>query len=170
MRMTSERTTVRLSILSVCVICAVMLTACGSSELKADISEYSTDAIVIAGLTDDEFTVTPDDLAKMKFNTASGSGGTEKAGTVSAVGPTLETFLAEYGKTLSDISLVRFFASDAYRITLRQQTLQKSNIILSIANGAEPLPASQRPMRIFSPDLESNQWIYAVIRIEFEPA
>ncbi|MDR3278177.1 MAG: hypothetical protein LBT12_05330, partial [Oscillospiraceae bacterium] len=96
------------------------------------------------------------------------AGATEKAGTVSGIGPLLDTFLAQYGRKQTDFELIRFIASDAYRITLHEKTLTGSELILILANGKKPLPQNERPLRLLIPGAESSQWIYAIERIEFE--
>jgi hypothetical protein len=149
-------------------VLALVLAACGQSGLADAIAEYSDSPITIVGLLAEEFTVTPGDLAALECVSRSAAGQTDKGGKVAGIGPTLTTFLAEYGKTPADFTLVRFIASDAYRITLRQKTLTERDIVLSLANGEDPLPGSQRPMRLVIPGAESSQWIYAVERIEFE--
>ncbi|MDR1206563.1 MAG: molybdopterin-dependent oxidoreductase [Peptococcaceae bacterium] len=154
-----------------CILCAaVWLPAgCGSaSGLDAAIADYADAQITVAGLTETEFTISPSELAELDCVSSSASGQTAKAGTVSAAGPTLETFLEQYGKTQTDFALARFIASDGYRVTLHIQSLEKYEIILSVASGDKPLPESERPLRLLIPGAESSQWIYAVERIEFE--
>ena len=142
--------------------------SCGNVvTLKADISAYGDEPILISGLLDDDFTVTPNELARLECVQMNSSGEMGKTGTVYAVGPLLDTFLAGYGKSKSDFTKIRFYASDDYRITLKDKYLGDYNIVLSIANGDNPLPAAQQPLQLFIPKVESSNWIYAVIRIEF---
>jgi hypothetical protein len=121
-------------------------------------------SITVAGLTDEEFIVTPDELAQLELVTQSATGATAKAGTVKATGPTLKTFLASYGKAPEDFKLVRFTAKDDYRVTLHENGIQNWDVILSIS----PLPEKEQPLRLLIPQAESGQWIYGVVRIEFE--
>jgi DMSO/TMAO reductase YedYZ molybdopterin-dependent catalytic subunit len=134
-----------------------------------DISEYGNTPIEISGLLDEDFTVTPNELAKLKLDTSTATGATEKAGTVSGVGPTLITFLEQYGKTPADFKYIRFIAADEYRITLAGNKHTDDVVLFAIAGNSKPLPESERPMRLIIPTAESNQWIYSVIRIEFVP-
>jgi len=147
---------------------ALTLTSCGTSTLKVDISAYGDAPITIAGLTDEEFTITPDELAKLPLTELSASGDTAKAGTVKGTGVLLSTFVEQYGKAQTDFALVRFIASDAYRVTLHTQSLEKYEILLAVANSNGALAKSEQPLRLVIPGAESNQWIYAVERIEFE--
>ena len=153
--------------MSLLLACFLFSSCSNVVKVKADISAYGDTPITISGLSDRDFTVTPNTLAKMECVQMSGSGKTEKAGTVTAVGPLLETFLAQYGKSRSDFSKVRFYASDKYKITLKDEYLTQYQIVLSIAKGNDPLPEAQQPLRLFIPKAESSNWIYAVTRIEF---
>jgi hypothetical protein len=150
------------------LLACLLLCSCSNvTKVKADISAYGDTPITISGLLNEDFTVTPNNLAKLECVQMSGSGKTEKSGPVSAVGPLLETLLAQYGKSRSDFSKIRFYASDKYKITLNDDYLTNYKIVLSIAKGNDPLPAVQQPLRLFIPKAESSNWIYAVIRIEF---
>jgi hypothetical protein len=143
----------------------LLLAGCGGS--LPDISAYGDTPITIAGLTDAEFTVTPRELARLECVTRSATGGTAKAGTVNAVGPLLDTFLAQYGRAASDFERIRFIASDEYRVVLREEYLTEYEVILSVASGKKPLPESERPLRILIPEAETSMWEYACVRIEF---
>ena len=155
--------------LIICLLLAGLLLGSCSNVVKvrADISAYGNTPITISGLSDTDFTVMPNDLAKLECVQMSVSGKTEKSGTVTAVGPLLETFLAQYGKSKSDFAKIRFYASDKYKITLKDEYLTSYKIVLSIARGNDPLPVAQQPLRLFIPQAESSNWIYTVIRIEF---
>lgn len=146
--------------LLLCVLCA-----CGSK--KADISAYGDTPITISGLADEDFTITPNELAQLECVHMSGTGKTAKSGSVSAVGPTLDTFLAQYGKTRADFTKVRFTASDKYVVALTGKHLSDWDIVLSVASGNNPLPDGEQPLRIFIPKAESSYWVYAVVKIEF---
>jgi hypothetical protein len=155
--------------LALCI--AILLqVSCTSSKTAINeyIAEYADAAVTISGLAEAEFTVTPRALAELESASASASGGSAKAGTVKGSGPSLETFLAEYGKSPGDLELARFIASDGYRVTLHEKTLMGVDVVLAIAGASGPLPASERPMRLIIPGADSSQWIYAVERIEFE--
>jgi hypothetical protein len=146
----------------------LLICSCGCAvKVKADISAYGDALITISGLSNEDFTVTPYDLARLECVQMSGSGKTEKSGKVSAVGPLLETFLARYGKLKSDFLKIRFYASDNYKITLKDEYLTNYKIVLAVAKGDDPLPAMQQPLRLFIPKAESSYWIYSVTRIEF---
>jgi hypothetical protein len=149
-------------------LAVIFLTFCaGCGTQGADISEYGDAPIEISGLADEDFTVTPQELAALECVSRSATGATAKAGTVKAVGPLLDTFLAEYGKRTSDFGRIRFIASDGYRVVLRDEYLTDYEVVLSVSSGKEPLPESERPLRILIPEAESNMWEYACIRIEF---
>jgi hypothetical protein len=150
------------------VLAVAVSGGCGAQTgVKADISAYGDAPIEISGLTETEFTVTPNELAALVCVSRSATGATAKAGTVQAAGPLLDTFLAGYGKKMSDFSRIRFIAADAYRVVLRDEYLTDYEVVLSVAQGRNPLPESERPLRILIPEAESNMWEYACVRIEF---
>jgi hypothetical protein len=156
-------------ILALLVLAVAISGGCGDgqTEVKADMSAYGDAPIEISGLTETDFTVTPNELATLACVSRSATGATAKAGTVRAVGPLLDTFLAEYGKKMSDFNRIRFIASDEYRVVLRDEYLTDYEVVLSVASGGEPLPGSEQPLRILIPEAESNMWEYACVRIEF---
>ena len=103
----------------------------------------------------------------MECTSATATGKSAKAGTVQAYGPTLETFLAQYGKTLDEFKSVKFYASDDYTVTLGRVTWEKYDVILSVAEGSKPLPEYQWPLRILIPGGDSGNWVRLVTKIEF---
>ena len=150
--------------------CALLLmlslSACGEKE--ADISEYANYPIEVSGLTDEDFTVTPQELSELECVSRTATGATEKAGTVSVRGPLLNTFLAQYGKTAADFYKIRFLCADGYKTVLKDELLTDYEVVLAVQNSNGPLQESLRPMRLLIPEAESSTWAYSVIRIEFE--
>jgi hypothetical protein len=141
------------------------LSSCGKT---ADISDYGDTPITISGLTDEEFTVTPNDLAQLECVSRTATGATAKAGTVTAYGPLLNTFLAQYDCQMSDFYKIRFLCADDYKAVLKDEYLTDYEVVLSISAGSEPLSESCQPLRLLIPEAESSMWAYSVIRIEFE--
>ena len=160
--------TTNLTIVIIAFLTALItLTSCGAQ--KINLGDYGDTPIEIVGLLDESFTITPNELAKLKMESATAKGATEKAGTVRGTGPSLTTFLAQYGKTPADFAFIRFTALDAYTQRFVGASHTDDVFIMAITNGSQPLSASEEPMRLIIPDAESNQWIYAVVRIEFTP-
>lgn len=149
-------------LLLVCV--SGLFTACG----KADISAYGNEEITISGLKDSDFTVTPEELAEMKCVKRSDTGRSEKAGTVTAYGPLLSSFVEQYGYEMTDFSKVRFICKDKYKTVLQDEYLTDYETVLSVASGSDPLAEAERPLRILIPEADSYRWAYSVVRIEFE--
>ncbi|MEA4966050.1 MAG: hypothetical protein VB055_09545 [Oscillospiraceae bacterium] len=147
-----------------CACFAVFLFLAGC---RADISAYENQAIQISGLTEEDFTVTPRELAEMKCVSATATGNSAKAGTVNAYGPTLATFVGLYGKSMDELESVRFLAGDDYDVLLGPVTWKDHDVIFSISNGGDPLEASQQPLRIVIPGVNSGKWVRMVTRIEF---
>ena len=155
----------KVSAFVIAIILVCVLSACGNAN--ADISEYGDTPIVISGLTDGELVITPGELAKLDCVSRTAAGKTAKAGTVNATGPLLDTFLAQYGKSMSDFERIRFIASDHYRVVLKDEYLSEYEVVLAVSNGNKPLIEEHRPLRILIPDADSSMWEYAVVRIEF---
>ena len=146
------------------IMLAFSLAACGG---KPDISAYQDMPISITGLTEKDFEITPAELIKMDCASESDTGKSEKAGTVEGYGPTLDTFLAQYGKERSDFEKIRFIGKDGYKKTLWGEVLDNDHIVLSLSNGKEPLNDNETPLRLIVPDEESSYWVYGVTQIEF---
>lgn len=144
-----------------------MTILCCFTGCKADISEYENEKIQIVGLLEEDFYITPGELAELECIETVAHGKTAKAGTVEAYGPTLETFLAQYGKSLDEFYSVKFYAKDDYTVTLGKQTFEKCDVILSIARGSEPLYEGQQPLRIVIPEADSGKWTYMITEIQF---
>ena len=143
-----------------CLAVLLLVLLCGCSGKTADISAYGDKPIEIAGLTEEEFTVTPNELAELERVSQSARGKTEKAGSVQADGPLLNTFLEPYGYQMSDFYKIRFICADGYKTVLRGEYLTDYDVILSISQGDEPLSEACRPLRLFIPGAESNMWAF----------
>ena len=129
-------------VLLVCVL-AALFSGC-EVRLKADISAYADTPIEISGLTDEEFTVTAQELAQLE--------------------------LAQYGRSIDEFKKIRFFCSDDYKIVLKGEYLTDYEIVMALCKGNDPLPKKQQPLRIVIPEAESGKWAYGVVRIEFVEA
>lgn len=146
------------------LLLSLFLVGCG-----ADISAYQDREILVVGLAEEDFSVTPRQLSEMKCTSETATGQSAKAGTVTAYGPTLDTFLAHYGRDKSEFKCIRFTAEDGYDVVLGPVTWEKRTVILSIANGSKPLDAYQQPMRVVIPGGSSGNRVRMVTKIEFVP-
>ncbi len=159
----------RLLIVCACVVGAIIAAVLIYMGVRywgrANISAYGEDTIQVEGLTDEPFQITPDELAEM--DCVSDVGESRKSGLVQAYGPTLETFLENYGKTLDDIYSVEFLAYDGHESILGRATWDKYEVILSISDGNQPLEEKHQPMRVVIPGAASSRWIYGVGVITF---
>ncbi len=169
-RRTGKRARNRIIIaaIAVCVVLTGVRLIYGPAILTANITAYENEKIEIIGLTDQDFYVTPGQLSKLKMTRVIATGKSEKAGTVTGIGPTLDTFLEEYGDgaVRSDFKEVKFYAQDKYSTSL-VKTLQEDTIVLSVANGSTALEEYQQPLRIVIPEEDSSSWIRMVTAIEF---
>lgn len=134
---------------------------------EADISAYENERILVTGLLEEDFYITPAELVQLECVEATAKGKTAKAGTVQAYGPTLETFLGSYGKSLDEFYSIKFCAADDYDVTLGRQTFEECEVILSVANGSKALYEEQQPLRIVIPEADSGKWIRMVTEIKF---
>mgnify|MGYP000993625114 CR=1 FL=1 len=147
----------------------VLLSLCGcqnEGKVKADLSAYGDTPIAIVGLTENEFTVTPNELAALPCVRQSVDSKSAKVGTVTAVVPLLNTFLAQYNVSQADFTTIRISAADGYKTILKDDLL-KGEIILAVASGNDPLDESYQPLRMIIPEAASSFWTCQVSRIEF---
>jgi hypothetical protein len=142
----------------------------------ADFSAYANSGISISGLEEEDFLITPAELAKLDIvelsATGSGKGehGESKAGTVQAYGPSLETLVEAHGHSLDEYRIIRVYCKDGVASSLKPEELGDAVVILSVAKGKEPLDPYMWPMRLVIPEGESGSWNYGVMRIEFVSA
>jgi len=145
-----------------------LLSGCGAEKNTTEIPGYGDTPIEISGLTEKEFSVTPNQLAGLDCVSRTATGATAKSGTVNAYGPLLDTFLAQYHCSMSDFYKIRFICADDYKIVLKDEYLTDYEVVLAVSCGDEPLPEEQQPLRILIPEAESGMWAYSIVRIEFE--
>lgn len=93
-------------------------------------------------------------------------GGQENLKQVSAYGPLLSTFLEKYGASPDDFSRVVALCKDGYNVVLTPDVLE--GVVMSIAQGTEPLDEAHQPMRLIVPSEESGKWAYGVTALVFE--
>ncbi|MEG1501278.1 MAG: hypothetical protein RR396_04910, partial [Clostridiales bacterium] len=115
------------------------------SNKGPDIAAYEQETVLITGLTAEDFNITPGQLAKMDCIQGDGVGKSAKAGIIKGYGPTLGSFLAEYGQERKNFSKIRFTSKDGYQKSLGEKMLKDGEVILSIANGMASLGENQRP-------------------------
>lgn len=148
--------------------------AFGPPILTANISGYEDVEIEIEGLTEEPMTITPGDLAGMpltKVGVETHQGELaegEKPELGRAIGPTLDAFLKQYGKTTEDFRSMKAYdqreTSTAFVKTMKEET-----IVLSIANGREPLGEKEAPLRIAIDGEDPGTWSGWVRKIVFTP-
>lgn len=137
------------------------------------IGAYADEEIRIIGLADEDFAVTPAELAELKCSQLTvegqgkGQGGESKAGTVTAYGPTLARFVEKYGFEPTDFARIVVTCSDGYKVTLLGDMLNQT-VILSIAQGKSSLDEGHQPMRLVMPSAESGKWCYGIESMEFQ--
>lgn len=145
----------------------LFLSACGGSvQVKADISAYAEAPITIKGLGED-FVVTPAELADLECVKVGAAGKSDKAGYVTAVGPTLTTFLQAYDRDLTDFTFIRVTGSDGYWQRYAVNRLVDQEVILAVADGEKPLTNDQAPLRLLIPNMDASTWVRMINEIEF---
>jgi len=155
-----------IKIICLLIIGAILWWGFGPVRLKADISQYGEQKIKITGVLENEFYITPNELAQMKLTYVTATGRSAKAGHVKAVGPTMQTFLKQYGRKVSDFKQVKVYASDDYS-TVLVDSLREKEIVLAIAAGSEPLEEYQWPLRLVIPKDDPSRWIRLIEEMEF---
>jgi hypothetical protein len=132
---------------------------------------YLEDEIEIKGVTDEAFKVTIGDLTKLEAVSihAESSRSNGDIVKVTAVGPTLETFLAQYGKKQTDFSAVRFTSLDGYSIAVPKEALEKREIVLAYMDGGKAFDKDKSaPLRAVVVGERAMYWARMVCSIEFE--
>jgi hypothetical protein len=173
------RATSRLRSALVVMACTLILAVLGGAGWLAwdtlrppDYRAYASDGISVAGLGDEDFIVTPEQLAALDCErtsatgTGGGQAGESKAGSVDAYGPLMETLLGTWGYSLADFKRIKVYCKDGYSVILRPELLE-GDPVLSVADGADPLEPYQRPLRMVIPGEVTGKWAFGVMRIEF---
>ena len=150
------------------------LLAFGPPILTADISGYESVEIEVEGLAEEPITITAKELAgmpltKVRVKTHQGElAEGEKPELGRAIGPTLNEFLKQYGKTINDFRSMKVYderdASTAFVRTMKEKT-----IVLSVANGRKPLGEKEAPLRIAVDGEDPGTWSGWIRRIVFTP-
>lgn len=139
--------------------------ACGTDEI--DISKYADEKIVLSGIAAQDIILTISDIKDMDCKTIKTNSTSDKIGNVRATGPELDTVLAQYGKSKSDYSKIRFYGCDEYDVILKKDYTEEHDIYLAFGLDGEPLDEESAPCRIIIPKSDSSYWTRMVNRIEF---
>jgi hypothetical protein len=131
---------------------------------------YLDEEITINGVSDEPIILTVSDLldlesVKEKAEATRSNGDIVK---ITAVGPLLDTFLEKYGKSQTDFSAVRFYATDGYAIALPKEMLESRNVILAYMDGSYAFDEHSLPLRVVIPGERAMYWARNVNRIDFE--
>jgi hypothetical protein len=150
------------------VLAAAMLASCAPPDPSS--LSYLDDEITITGLEADDFTITVRELIELdtvekKAEALRSNGDVVKT---TAVGPTIDTFLAKYGKDKTEFSSVRFTATDGYSIAVPKEILDRREVVLSYMNGAEAYPKEVAPLRAIVIGERAMYWARMVNKIAFE--
>lgn len=151
-------------LISMCTV----LAGCGY-EIEADISSYQDMEIRITGLTDENFIVTPAQLAELKCEKETVKGAaTGKTITATAAGPTLAAFTEANGVELEEIKSVTVTASDGYTKTFdADYFITHPDVYMSLANGENALEKDEQPMRLIVPGAPADNWVRGVVQMDF---
>jgi hypothetical protein len=145
------------------------LAGCGGAGGAA----FDKDAqIAVTGLPDGDITVSIGDIAALE-NVTEKAEATRSNGTtveITAVGPTLDTFLAQYGVSQTDYASIRFTATDGYAIAIPKELLERRTIILAYQNGDKPLGEDAAPLQIVVPGERAMYWARMLEKIELRQA
>ena len=167
----------------ICIILLVLIVLLGAADLMlafgppiltADISRYEDVEIEVEGVSDEVFTITPGDLAKLPLTRVSvpvhqgelAEGEAPELG--KAIGPTLEEFLKQYGKTPEDFRSMKVY-NERETSTAFVKTMKEETIVLSVANGRKPLGEKEAPLRIAIDGKDPGEWSGWIRKIVFTP-
>lgn len=152
-------------LVAITIMVLSVLTGCGVDDI--DISGYSDEKIVLAGLGDKEEQVTIAELKGLDCVTKKTHSTSDKIGEVRATGVLLDTLLAQYGKSQKDFSRIEIHGADDYDIALSEKVINEDDIILAFGIDGKPLEEDSAPCRIIIPESDSAYWIRMVDKIEF---
>ncbi len=150
----------------------VTIAACGSKVRggAAEPGPFDEETILVHGLQERDFAITPGDLKKLPSITrhAEAARSNGEIVKVDATGPLLDTFLQQYGKKQMDFTSIRFSAKDNYSIAVPSDVLANRQIILSYVNNGKPLDYDMRPVHVVIPGERAMYWVRSATRIDFE--
>ncbi|MBQ9060854.1 MAG: hypothetical protein IJ128_06910 [Firmicutes bacterium] len=146
--------------------------AFGPPLLLADISGYENVEIEVDGLAEEPVMITAKDLSKMRLTKVKvdvhqgelAEGEVPELGI--ALGPTLDEFLKQYGKTTDDFRSMKVY-NENDKSTAYVRTMKEETVVLSIANGRTPLGEKEAPLRIAVDGEDPGQWSGWIRRIVF---
>jgi DMSO/TMAO reductase YedYZ molybdopterin-dependent catalytic subunit len=152
------------------VAAAALLAGCSAD---ASSLPYLEDEVVVKGLTDEDFTVTISDLTQMEAVSKKAEGQRSNGDIVklTAVGPTLASFVEKYGggKPLSEFSAVRFTSLDGYSVAVPREILEKREVVLAYMDGSKKFDKGQSaPLRAVVLGERAMYWARMVCEISFE--
>ncbi|MEG1584634.1 MAG: molybdopterin-dependent oxidoreductase, partial [Anaerovorax sp.] len=152
------------------LLASVLFSGCQNDATSSKEYDYGQQEILITGLEEKEFTITVEELTRLDSVTekAEANRFNGESVKIKAHGPTLNTFLKQYGKKQSDFAAIRFTASDQYAIAVPNEILQKRDIILTYADGGNPLIKEDQPLRAVIPGERAMYWVRMLKRIDFE--
>ena len=144
----------------------------GPPILFANIKNYEDVGIEVEGLGEEPFTITSGELADMKLDTIRVPVHEkellpdEEPELGKAIGPTLETFLGEYGYGIDDIRIMKVY-NGKDQSTAYVRTMQDNKSILSVAHGHKALGEKEAPLRIAVEGTDAEEWSGWVRKIVF---
>jgi hypothetical protein len=143
-----------------------VLSACSADPSNLS---YLDAKVTVAGLSDEELTISIGDLVELEAVSEKAEGLRSNGDVVkfTAVGPTLETFLATQGKSLADYTGVRFSSTDGYSVILPKELLEKREVVLAYMDGNKALDKLNAPLRVIVIGERAMYWARMVDRIEF---
>jgi hypothetical protein len=162
----------KLKAVVVALLCAsVFFAAAGCGSPDPSSLSYLDDTVAVEGLGEG-FTVSIDELSKLdavskKTEATRSNGDIVK---ITAVGPTLATFLEKFGggKQLADFSSVRFSSTDGYSIAVPKEILAKREVVLAYMDGNNAFAKDTAPLRSIVVGERAMYWARMVNKIEFE--
>jgi hypothetical protein len=169
----SSRRLMFVSVLFLVLMCifAMGATGCGrDGESNPSSYDYLQQKILITGLTQEDFSVTAEELTKLESVTekAEASRFNGEKVKIKATGPTLDTFLSKYGKKQSDFESIRFTADDQYSIAVSKEILESRKIILAYEDDGKPLDKKAEPIHVVIPEERAMYWVRMLKQIDFE--
>jgi hypothetical protein len=148
---------------------ALVLSLLSGCAVDASKLTYLDETILVSGVTEGDLTVSIRELTALESVSEKAEGLRSNGDVVkfTAVGPTIDTFLAAYGKSRADYTGVRFSATDGFSVIIPKEVFERRDIVLAYMNGSKALDKYNAPLRAIVVGERAMYWARMVDRIDF---
>ena len=148
------------------IVLSLFLLSCSADPTNL---KYLDKEVVVTGLTDEAIPLKISDFVAMEATKEKAEGLRSNGDVVkfTAVGPSIDTLLKEYGKTREDYTSVRFSATDGFSVIIPKEVFKNRQIVLAYMNGNKALDKYNVPLRVIVVGERAMYWARMLDKIEF---